>query len=107
MIRSHQGEEVLKLTSNENQTASQKVASDVSKLLQGSILKSDLNKLKHLQCIESIEFSGYNPAPDSRKMAGDLLYLVVRTLENPGLEQGITCTVNGFYRNDSVERLLF
>lgn len=38
-------------------------------------------------------------------MVGDLFYLVVRTLE--GTEHGITCSVNGFYRNDSVEKSHF
>lgn len=63
------------------------------------MLKSELNKLKHIKCIESIEFSGFNPVSEVRKMAGDLFYLVVRTLESPGVEHGITCCVNGFYRN--------
>ena len=40
-------------------------------------------------------------------MAGDLFYLTVRTLENPQAEHGITCSVNGFYRNDNVERQNF
>ncbi len=40
-------------------------------------------------------------------MAGDLFYLVVRTLENPSYEHGITCSVNGFYKNDSSERVQF
>jgi len=106
VIRAHHGEEVLTLTSSEKQTAEQKVASDVVKLLSGSIFESDLNKLKHVQCVESIEFSGFNPVSESRKLAGDLVYLVVRTLENPSVEQGITCSVNGFFRNDNVERQL-
>jgi hypothetical protein len=38
-------------------------------------------------------------------MVGDLFYLVVRPLE--GGEVGITCTVNGFYRNDSSEKSTF
>ena len=38
-------------------------------------------------------------------MAGDLFYLTVRTLDVG--EQGITCTVHGFYRNDSVEKSYF
>jgi len=29
--------------------------------------------------------------------------LTVRTLENPAYEHGITCTVGGFYRNDSTQ----
>jgi len=42
--------------------------------------------------------------PD-RKLAGDLFYLSVKTLDVG--EKGITCTVNGFYMNDSVERGVF
>jgi hypothetical protein len=38
-------------------------------------------------------------------MVGDLFYLVVRTLE--GAEHGITCCVNGFYKNNSVEKGTF
>jgi len=30
------------------------------------------------------------------------MYLTVRTLEQPNSEQGITCSVNGFYKNDSL-----
>lgn len=45
--------------------------------------------------------------PESRHMAGDLFYITVRTLENPSYEHGITCSVNGFYKNDSSERVSF
>lgn len=75
--------------------------------MNGSMLKSDLNKLKHIKCIESIDFSSYCPVPEKRRMAGDLFYLTVRTLENPQAEHGITCSVNGFFRNDNVERQNF
>ena len=40
-------------------------------------------------------------------MRGDLFYLTVRTLENPSAEHCITACVNGFYRNDSSERVSF
>ena len=66
-----------------------------------------MNKLKHLQCLESIEFSCFNPVPEDRKMVGDIFYLSVRTLENPSQEHCITCSVNGFYKNDSTERVQF
>lgn len=107
MIIAHRADEIKFLTSKESRTAEQKVLSPVESLLHGSMLKSDLNKLKHIKCIESIEFSGYNPVPEARKMAGDLFYLTVRTLENPSIEHGITCSVNGFYRNDNSERSFF
>lgn len=38
-------------------------------------------------------------------MVGDLFYLVLRPIE--GGEVGITCSVNGFFRNDSVEKSSF
>ena len=107
MIRAHQGDDVETLTSKESRTTEQKVVSGVSNLLKGSIYKSDLNKLKHMQCVESIEFSSFNPVPEERKMAGDIFYLTVRTLENPSFEHCITCSVNGFYKNDSTERVNF
>lgn len=34
-------------------------------------------------------------------MQGDLFYLCVRTVENPSAEHYLTCTANGFFRNDS------
>lgn len=83
------------------------MTSSIGTLLTGSIYKSDLNKLKHVKCVNSIEFSNFNPVPEDRKMRGDLFYLIVRTLENPAVEHCITACVNGFYRNDSSERLTF
>jgi hypothetical protein len=38
-------------------------------------------------------------------MVGDLFYLIVRLLN--GSDVGITCTVNGFFRNDSQEKSHF
>lgn len=38
-------------------------------------------------------------------MVGDLFYLVVKTVDAG--EHGITCNVNGFYRNDNVEKQHF
>jgi len=38
-------------------------------------------------------------------MVGDLFYLVVKTIDAG--EYGITCNVNGFYRNDNVEKQNF
>ena len=48
-----------------------------------TLLKSGLNKLKHVKCIESIQYSNFNPVTAQRQMQGDLFYLVVKTLENP------------------------
>jgi hypothetical protein len=62
-----------------------------------------MNKVAHIKCVESINFSAsYNPVPPYRRLAGDLFYLVVKTLDAG--EHGITCNVNGFYRNDNIER---
>lgn len=105
VIKAHQTDEIKTLTRKEERTTTQKVCSNVGDLLTGTVLKSDLNRLKHLKCVESIEFSGFNPVPEHRQMAGDIFYLTVKTLENPSLEHVITCSVNGFYRNDSSERV--
>lgn len=107
VIESHKNDDVITLTKKEARTTGQKILSNVTDLLQGSIYKSDLNKLNHIQCIESIEFSGFNPVSEERKMAGDIFYLSVRTLENPSQEHCITCSVNGFFKNDSTERVQF
>lgn len=95
------------LTKKEERSAAEKINSNITDLLSGSIYKSDLNKLNHIKCIESIEFSSFNPVPEERRMAGDIFYLTVRTLENPSQEHCLTCSVNGFYKNDSNERVLF
>ena len=68
-------------------------------------IEQEMNKVQHIKCVESITFSDYNPVPPYRKMVGDLFYLVVRTLDNG--DHGITCSVNGFYRNDNSEKSHF
>jgi len=70
-------------------------------LFSGAISQSNLKKLKHVKCVESIQFSQHHCVSESRKVQGDIFYLSVRTLENPQYEHSITCTVNGFFRNDS------
>lgn len=71
------------------------------------IYSNDLNKLRHVKCIESIQFSQFNPVSPQRQMQGDLFYIVVKTLENPSQEHVITCSVNGFFKNDSTEKGAF
>lgn len=61
-----------------------------------------MNKTNFKKLIESISFSEFNPVPSYRKLAGDLFYLQVKTLDVG--ERGITCGVNGFYVNDNFER---
>ena len=48
-----------------------------------------------LSCLRSLTYSAYNPPPPSRKLRGDLLYLVVHTLEDNRLH--ITAAIDGFY----------
>ncbi|KAK6096610.1 Intracellular distribution of mitochondria [Batrachochytrium dendrobatidis] len=48
-------------------------------------------------CLKSINLSCWNPPPLYRRMAGDLLYLSIVTLEGTVLE--ITSSVSGFYIN--------
>ena len=64
-----------------------------------------MNKVQNIKCVESITFSQFNPVPPYRRMVGDLFYLVVRTLDQG--DHGITCSVNGFYRNDCIEKQHF
>jgi protein TIF31 len=68
-------------------------------------IKKQLKSSQYTKCIESIQFSCFNPVPHSRRLAGDLFYLTVKTLDAG--ERGITCSVNGFYLNDSVEKTHF
>jgi len=83
------------------------VAKIIKNLNTQALAKGNLNKLKHVKCIESIQFSHFNPVSPQRAMQGDLFYLAVRTLENPNQEHVITCSVNGFYKNDSTEKGVF
>jgi len=69
--------------------------------MDGAISNSNLKKLKHIKCVESIQFAQNNQVTDDRKIQGDIFYLTVRLLENSSYEHGITCTTNGFFRNDS------
>ncbi|KAI8074519.1 clustered mitochondria-domain-containing protein [Gongronella butleri] len=50
-------------------------------------------------CLKSLTLSGWNPVQHARRLAGDLLYLNVVTLENENL--CITATTRGFYVNQS------
>jgi protein TIF31 len=68
-------------------------------------LAKEMSKVKHIKCVESISYSAFNPVPTERKMVGDLFYLVVRTIDNG--EHGITSNLDGFYKNDCVERGVF
>jgi len=65
-------------------------------------VEKEMNKVKHIKCVESIQFSVFNPVPAYRRLAGDLFYLIVKTLDHGDF--GITCSVNGFYKNDCIEK---
>lgn len=101
VIKSHQGETSSLQTPNIEMSKSQQAMSIFKELFSGAISLSPLKKLKHTRCVESIQFSTSQSVSDHRKIQGDLFYLTVKTLENTALEHGITCTVNGFFRNDS------
>ncbi len=64
-----------------------------------------MNKVQLVKCVESIQFSGFNPVPPYRRLVGDLFYLTVKTIDTG--DHGITCSVNGFYKNDSIEKQVF
>uniref|UniRef100_A0A183C8G4 Clu domain-containing protein n=1 Tax=Globodera pallida TaxID=36090 RepID=A0A183C8G4_GLOPA len=53
-----------------------------------------------LLALKQISFSAFNPPPGPRKMKGDILYLVVDTVEDRRFH--ITCCTRGFYVNSSI-----
>nr|GLL40869.1 clustered mitochondria protein-like [Ipomoea trifida] len=59
---------------------------------------------KEVKCVESIVFSSFNPPPSYRRLAGDLIYLDVVTLE--GNKYSITGTTKNFYVNSSMGNVL-
>nr|GMD59516.1 clustered mitochondria protein [Ipomoea batatas] len=59
---------------------------------------------KEVKCVESIVFSSFNPPPSYRRLAGDLIYLDVVTLE--GNKYSITGTTKNFYANSSTANVL-
>jgi protein TIF31 len=68
-------------------------------------MNKELTSNKYVKTLEQISYSSFNPVPAARKLAGDLFYLSVKTLDAG--EKGITCCVNGFYVNESVEKGAF
>ncbi|CAG8543922.1 5185_t:CDS:10 [Dentiscutata erythropus] len=52
-----------------------------------------------IKCVESLYLSGWNPVPFERRRRGDLLYLIVSTIEGETLH--ITAGVDGFFVNRS------
>ncbi|KAJ3299983.1 Intracellular distribution of mitochondria [Borealophlyctis nickersoniae] len=51
------------------------------------------------RCLNSLSISVWNPPPFPRRLAGDLMYLTVTTLEKDTVH--ITCSASGFYVNRS------
>ena len=80
----------------------QKSTGSVLKELFRNPIEAEMNKIQHVKCVESITFSSYNPVPPYRKLVGDLFYLTVKTLDSG--EHGITCSINGFFKNDNIEK---
>ena len=74
-------------------------------LRKSTVQAQSLKEHHFVKCYESIQFSGFNPVPASRKLLGDLFYLTVKTLDVG--ERGITCCINGFYVNNSIEKSNF
>ncbi|KAK5815961.1 clustered mitochondria-domain-containing protein [Linnemannia elongata] len=52
-----------------------------------------------VQCVKSIALSGWNPPPHHLRLRGDLMYLIVTTLEGETVQ--ITSTATGFHVNKS------
>ena len=80
-------------------------ASLVYHLMNSTIDKEMQTVKNYTRCIDHIAFSSFNPVPPHRKLAGDLFYLTVKTLDAG--EKGITASINGFYLNDSSEKGTF
>ena len=75
-------------------------AQELLQRLAGSTVEKELTaKRNFTKVIDSISFSAFNPVPPSRRLAGDIFYLAVKTLDAG--EKYITCSSNGFYLNDS------
>eukprot|EP00516_Mucochytrium_quahogii_P004501 CAMPEP_0203756348 /NCGR_PEP_ID=MMETSP0098-20131031/9641_1 /ASSEMBLY_ACC=CAM_ASM_000208 /TAXON_ID=96639 /ORGANISM=" , Strain NY0313808BC1" /LENGTH=1256 /DNA_ID=CAMNT_0050648197 /DNA_START=25 /DNA_END=3792 /DNA_ORIENTATION=+ len=53
------------------------------------------------RCVNDVVPSGWNPVPSARKLAGDLLYLRVRTLEQAVFH--VTASPSGFFVNRSTD----
>ena len=70
-----------------------------------NVLDNEMDHFEPIKCIESINFSSFNPPPPSCQMKGDLLYIKIKTLE--GGEHVITCNSRGFYINNSVGDTVF
>jgi len=57
---------------------------------------------QQLRALKSISFSSFNPPPGPRKIKGDVLYLVVETVEDRRFH--ITCCTRGFFVNCTTQQ---
>ncbi|GAB6026480.1 hypothetical protein CHUAL_012906 [Chamberlinius hualienensis] len=64
-------------------------------------LQPQIKEQKGPQCSKVLTTSGWNPPPGTRKMHGDLLYLLVVTLEDKRFH--LTASTKGFYVNQSTD----
>jgi len=60
------------------------------------------NEVAVPQCCVDMRYSAWNPPPSYRKLAGDLLYVEVRLLEDPNNVVHITASSNGFFVNKTM-----
>lgn len=61
--------------------------------------KQNSGEPKSQKYLQSLNYSGWNPAPKNRRLQGDFFYLDVITIENENLT--ITACPDGFYVNQS------
>ncbi|CAF0752547.1 unnamed protein product [Adineta ricciae] len=59
------------------------------------------NKIRPLQCLKVLSYSGWNPPNGSRKLHGDLMYLQVTTCEEKSFH--ITACTKGFYVSQTTD----
>ncbi|KAJ2080480.1 Intracellular distribution of mitochondria [Coemansia sp. RSA 988] len=74
---------------------------EFNKISDFSVLstRDALKRLALPKCVQQVILSGWNPVPRYRQLKGDLLYLLVTTLENQSYH--VTCSRDGFYVNAS------
>lgn len=59
------------------------------------------NEVQLPTCLKDLRYSAWNPPPGYRKLAGDLLYLEIVSLENPDQTYHVTSSSSGFFVNRS------
>ncbi|KAK1282554.1 Clustered mitochondria protein [Acorus calamus] len=72
--------------------------------IPGSLCNLMPSSSQVIKCVESIVFSSFNPPPNYRRIAGDLIYIDAVTLE--GNKYCITGTTKSFYVNSSTGNIL-